>query len=66
MRHHTRHIDRPRHGPAYVQKAADAWSTAVQVYGVANTLYQAGKTAAPYVAQAARAVAPYVAAAAVA
>jgi len=66
MRHHIRHIDRSRHSPAFVERAADAWSTAVKVYGVANTLYQAGKTAAPYVAQAARAVAPYVAAAAAA
>ena len=46
-----------------VERAADAWSTATKIYGVAHSIYQVGRVAAPYVAQAVRTAAPYVAAA---
>ena len=58
-----RHIDQPRHGVAMVERAADAWSTATKIYGVAHSIYQVGRVAAPYVTQAVRTAAPYVAAA---
>ena len=52
MRHHSKPIERTRHGPGTLERISGYWDTASKVVGVAHGIYQVGRTVAPYVAAA--------------